>query len=77
MIARIHKVSIKGATKLFTSVRAISNVSLELNAGEIIAVMGSNGAGKSTLLSVLSLRARPTRGQVLFNDKKADSDMAG
>jgi heme exporter protein A len=66
---RITAVAIKQATKLFGTVRALNRLSLEVTAGEVVAVMGANGAGKSTLLSLLSLSARPTRGSVCFNGK--------
>ncbi|WHY03512.1 sugar ABC transporter ATP-binding protein [Neobacillus sp. DY30] len=44
----------KGITKTFPGVRALSNVSLRLFPGEVHALMGENGAGKSTLIKVLT-----------------------
>ena len=50
--------------------RMILNVpSLELNRGEVLALMGHNGAGKSTLLQVLALLQKPTKGEVYFCDR--------
>ena len=44
----------RGITKTFPGVRALSNVNLTVNEGEIHGLVGENGAGKSTLLKVLS-----------------------
>jgi tungstate transport system ATP-binding protein len=45
----------------------LSNVSLDIAAGEVFAVYGPNGAGKSTLLRLLSLLERPAEGEVVVN----------
>jgi D-xylose transport system ATP-binding protein len=43
----------KSITKAFGVVKAVDNVSLRLNAGEIVSLCGENGSGKSTLMKVL------------------------
>ena len=60
---------IKGITKDYPGVRALSNVSLEIERGEIHALVGENGAGKSTLMNVLSgtLSYGNYEGGVTFN----------
>ena len=48
---------------------ALSHVSFELDAGEMVFLTGHSGAGKSTLLKLIALLERPTRGQVLFGKR--------
>jgi D-xylose transport system ATP-binding protein len=47
-------VQMRGICKAFGGIHAVENVSLNLNAGEVVAVLGHNGAGKSTLMKMLA-----------------------
>jgi branched-chain amino acid transport system ATP-binding protein len=49
--------------------QALFDVSIDVNAGESVAVIGPNGAGKTTLLRLVSKLIEPTRGQIVFENK--------
>lgn len=50
------------------TVTALKDISLTINAGEFVAIMGESGAGKSTLLNIIATLDKPTNGQILLND---------
>lgn len=55
--------------KAFGGIVAINNFSLELRAGEIVALVGDNGAGKSTLIKIVSGVHKPTTGSIKLDGK--------
>jgi ribose transport system ATP-binding protein len=64
----------RGITKFFPGVRALNNVDLELNRGEILAVVGENGAGKSTLVKILGGIYYPDTGKIILEGKEVVID---
>jgi len=58
-----------GLTVYYGAIKALDNVSLYIDKGEIISVIGANGAGKSTLLKTLSGLIRPANGSVELEGK--------
>jgi branched-chain amino acid transport system ATP-binding protein len=56
----------------YGSIKLLKDVSLEINEGEIVTLIGANGAGKTTLLNTISGLTRPSRGKILFNDTRID-----
>jgi ABC-type sugar transport system ATPase subunit len=57
-------------TKSFGTVKALQNVSLSLQAGEVLALCGENGAGKSTLMNILAGALQPDSGQITIEGKE-------
>lgn len=63
-------VELKNVTKTFNQITAVDNVNLQVNKGEILALLGPNGSGKTTLLKILALLEKPTKGEVYFDNIK-------
>ena len=57
---------VEGLTKAFAGVHALTDVSFDLRAGEVHALLGENGAGKSTLVKAVSGVVKPDRGRVFL-----------
>ncbi|MDO6587230.1 sugar ABC transporter ATP-binding protein [Salipiger sp. 1_MG-2023] len=62
--------ALDGITKTFPGVRALSNVTLKLYAGEVTALVGENGAGKSTVVKTLTGIYQPSAGRILLDGKE-------
>jgi branched-chain amino acid transport system ATP-binding protein len=56
----------------YERIRALSGISLSVEAGEIVAIVGANGAGKTTTMRTVAGLLRPTRGQVLLDGQRID-----
>ena len=64
------KLTLSGISKSFPGVKALDDVSLDLRAGSVHALMGENGAGKSTLMKCLFGIYSTDQGEILLNGQK-------
>jgi len=63
---KLDRIEARRVTKIFDRQRAVYDVDLSVQSGEVLALLGPNGAGKTTLLGLLSSLSRPTRGEVAW-----------
>ncbi|MBK8847747.1 MAG: ABC transporter ATP-binding protein [Bacteroidetes bacterium] len=56
-------------TKSYGAVKVLQGVSMQMQAGEVVALTGASGAGKTTLLQITGTLDLPDSGKILFNDK--------
>lgn len=60
---------VRGVTKRFGGLAAVSNVDLAVDTGEIVSLIGPNGAGKTTLFEMIAGNQRLDQGEILFDGK--------
>ncbi len=65
-------VELRNITKSFGNVRALDQVSMYVDAGEIVGLIGDNGAGKSTLIKILGGVFRPDSGEIYIKGQKVN-----
>jgi branched-chain amino acid transport system permease protein len=70
-ISATGALTIEAATKDFSGLRALDNVSITVRPGEIVGLIGPNGSGKTTLLNLVSGVLSPTGGRVLIDGADA------
>ena len=61
-----HVLEVQGLTRRFGGLTAVSDVSFQVERGEIFGIIGPNGAGKTTLFNVIAGHFRPSAGTVTF-----------
>src|SRR5438132_1464095 len=64
------RLRLRGISKSFGAVRALSNVDFEVYAGEVVGLVGDNGAGKSTLIKVISGVEPADEGEIFLEGQK-------
>lgn len=65
-----HVVELKNITKRFAKVLANDDVSMQIDKGEVVALLGENGAGKSTVMKILYGLYHATSGQILIDGRE-------
>jgi simple sugar transport system ATP-binding protein len=63
---------LKNISKSFGAIKALDDVSLSLNPGEVLGLMGDNGAGKSTLIKIIAGNFKPSSGNIIFEEEKVE-----
>ncbi len=63
-LRNIEKIYNKGSIKT----HALNGINMDINSGEMIAIMGPSGSGKSTLLNIIGCIDTPTKGEYIFNN---------
>jgi ribose transport system ATP-binding protein len=71
-MSSVQLLSITGVSKEFPGVKALNNVSFDLNEGEVHAIVGENGAGKSTLMKILSGIYKKDSGDIVYKGKSVN-----
>lgn len=66
--------SLRGVSKNFGAVSALTDIDLDVHAGEVVALVGDNGAGKSTLVKILAGVYQPTEGTIEFMGRQVSLD---
>jgi len=71
MEGSVPLLKVENLSKNFDAIRALHDVSFELERGKILGLVGDNGAGKSTLLNILFGRLQPSSGKIYFEGEEA------
>jgi putative ABC transport system ATP-binding protein len=66
-------ITVKNVSKTFVKARAVSNVSLTVKDGELLAIQGASGSGKTTLLNLLTGLEQADEGEILFDGENITS----
>jgi branched-chain amino acid transport system ATP-binding protein len=63
-------IEIHGLSKYFGGLKAVDNLDMKVDSGQIMGLIGPNGAGKSTFLNMVDGTLAPTRGEIIFQGEK-------
>ena len=65
-------ISIKNLTKEFSGQKVLDGIDIDIEKGEVVALVGASGAGKSTILRSLNYLEQPDSGTIAIDDFKVD-----
>ena len=65
-------IDIKNITKSFGSLQVLKGISLHINQGEVVSIVGPSGAGKTTLLQIIGTLEGADGGEIIINGKRID-----
>jgi ABC-2 type transport system ATP-binding protein len=74
MADNTHTLEIRGLTKSFDDIKAVSNASFDVPEGSIFGLIGRNGAGKTTIMRMMMNVYLPDSGEILIRGKKAGQE---
>jgi simple sugar transport system ATP-binding protein len=66
----MHILKLEGISKHFGAIQALSDISLSLDSGEVLGLMGDNGAGKSTLVKIIAGNYQPSSGRMFLSGEQ-------
>ncbi len=66
---KLNLLKAENIVKSFGNIQVLKGVSMQVNKGEIISIVGASGSGKSTLLQILGTIEKPDKGLITLNDK--------
>ena len=69
--------SVQNVSKFFGPIKALQNVSFEIQSGEVVGFLGPNGAGKTTMMRLITSIFPPSEGKILVNGKDLFKSKAG
>ena len=61
-------IQVKDLSKSYSDIKALKNLSMDIDAGALFGILGPNGAGKSTLIKILATLVEPDSGEVFINN---------
>lgn len=68
---------VENISKSFDKLKVLKNISLEVNKGDKVVIIGPSGSGKSTFLRCINYLAKPDSGKIYFNDQEIDDNNIG